>query len=593
MSAPLSVGSLIETPAIPAALEEVPTALKGLPNWVVWRLETVNGRLTKVPHVAGTNWTRHASSTDSTTWTDFKTAANGAVLSDSQGVGFVIHGVAIEQQLVGFDLDGCRNPATGELKPWAQKLVDLLDSYTEITPSKTGVRIWIRGNLPTGTRVFNLSPKFGYGDKVKIEIYDSARYFTVTGEVLDPDPIFTTPGVAERDLSKAYETCRSIQRECGEEKQTAQTTESESKPGVQIEQTGTVLTTKRELLMHGNILSKSPFVVSDDHGNSVQYPSQSEADLGLCTALAIDGLDAEQIDEQFRQSVLCGSDRLAKWERLGQTTIAKAIKTAERIGTTVPSSMASAPAPAPVAALTAAVAPVVNTGIPGDMPEAVLEGRLGEICQKRLLNGQRFPIAYAWPALIAAAGTMVPITPRIPCVITANDPMTNFFTGLIGPVHSGKSQAINWANGVIGLPREIYSEVRAGSSEALLRKLNRMQEKNVLKNSIFIDLDEWKHLFDKAGIEHASFTSFLQTAFYKRKQNVVLGRGVEIDLDCAMTLIGGIVQDAFEDCFGAKSMGGLHDRFTFGLCPEGYNFLYRPFEGLPEETNPIAVQIDR
>jgi hypothetical protein len=39
-------------------------------------------------------------------------------------------------------------------------------------------------------------------------------------------------------------------------------------------------------------------------------------------------------------------------------------------------------------------------------------------------------------------------------------------------------------------------------------------------------------------------------------------------------------------------MGGLHDRFTFGLCPEGYNFLYRPFEGFKETTSPTTVEVD-
>lgn len=177
-------------------------------------------------------------------------------------------------------------------------------------------------------------------------------------------------------------------------------------------------------------------------------------------------------------------------------------------------------------------------------------------------------------------------------VIFADCP-TNFFTGLVGPVHSGKSQAILWADQVIGLPPSIYSEVRAASSEGLLRTLNNMWKKGELRKTLCIDLDEWKFLFDKASIEHASFATFLHTAFYKARQHVVIGGGLEIDLDCALTFVGGIVQDEFDECFGARSMGGLHDRFMFGLCPDGYNFLYRPFEGMPESTDPVAVTIDR
>lgn len=82
---------------------------------------------------------------------------------------------------------------------------------------------------------------------------------------------------------------------------------------------------------------------------------------------------------------------------------------------------------------------------------------------------------------------------------------------------------------------------------------------------MLIDLDEWQHFFSKAGIENSSFTSFLHTAFYKRRQNVIVGRGKEIDVDCALSLIGGIVEDEFDTCFGVNSIGDLHDRFTFGL----------------------------
>jgi len=237
--------------------------------------------------------------------------------------------------------------------------------------------------------------------------------------------------------------------------------------------------------------------------------------------------------------------------------------------------------------------PVVSelTGFCDDMPDAVLSGRLGEICQSRLLNEKRFPIAFAWPSLLAAAGVIVPPVPPDPNVVTSVDPMTNLFVGLVGKVHSGKSQCINWANGIIGLPREQYSEVRAGSSESLLRKLQGMKKKGTLMRSLLVDLDEWQHLFGKMSIEGSSFATFLQTCYYKNHSSVILGGGFEVDLHCALTFIGGIVEDDFSTCFGARSMGGLHDRFVFGLCPPNYEFMYRPFDGKPEVTSPCQVTI--
>jgi len=51
---------------------------------------------------------------------------------------------------VGIDLDKCRNPETGELEPEAQEIVRRMDSYTEVSPSGTGVHIYVIGTKPEG-----------------------------------------------------------------------------------------------------------------------------------------------------------------------------------------------------------------------------------------------------------------------------------------------------------------------------------------------------------------------------------------------------------------------------------------------------------
>jgi hypothetical protein len=56
--------------------------------------------------------------------------------------------------------------------------------------------------------------------------------------------------------------------------------------------------------------------------------------------------------------------------------------------------------------------------------------------------------------------------------------------------------------------------------------------------------------------------------------------------------MGGIVTDQFETCFGSATTGGLHDRFMFGMCPTGYSFLHRTFEGGAESVNPVPVSVD-
>jgi hypothetical protein len=46
--------------------------------------------------------------------------------------------------IAGIDLDGCRDPTTGEIAEWAMKIVRSINSYTEISPSGTGVKIFCR-----------------------------------------------------------------------------------------------------------------------------------------------------------------------------------------------------------------------------------------------------------------------------------------------------------------------------------------------------------------------------------------------------------------------------------------------------------------
>jgi len=50
----------------------------------------------------------------------------------------------LQQWLIGYDLDACRNPDTGELAQWAAEFIARHgNSYTEVTPSGCGLRQWI------------------------------------------------------------------------------------------------------------------------------------------------------------------------------------------------------------------------------------------------------------------------------------------------------------------------------------------------------------------------------------------------------------------------------------------------------------------
>jgi putative DNA primase/helicase len=123
----------------------IPQGFRERHQWVCWRYETgATGKPSKVPVNArsGTN----ASVTDPATWSSFEEAIAASHRYD--GIGLVL---TEEDPYVGVDLDGCID-SNGTLAPWAERIVRLLNSYTEVTPSRRGLRILVRGALPPGGR---------------------------------------------------------------------------------------------------------------------------------------------------------------------------------------------------------------------------------------------------------------------------------------------------------------------------------------------------------------------------------------------------------------------------------------------------------
>jgi len=330
----------------PNLLSEVTLAeLKAIPNWVTWKLEVRDGKATKPPFIAGTN--TYASSTDSSTWTTFESANTSIKANGAQGIGFVLGGKAVEKKIVGIDVDGCRNPKTGEYAPWALELFRATSSYTENTPSGFGSRIWITGELPSSQHVFDLDPSAGYGDKVKIKIYGTARYYTWTNDSVYEQPV----GIRPCDLAAVYELIRDIQKRYPPQSNTKSTVSDTSSlapsapstgESVQIRNDrGPVDTTKYELLMHANISGDKPFHIEDDRGNYLDYADRSAADMALFNVSAIHRISdpdtqaiPQAILDDFRSSVIF---REKEWghrsEWLLKNTISKALQYAqEKVG---------------------------------------------------------------------------------------------------------------------------------------------------------------------------------------------------------------------------------------------------------------------
>lgn len=131
----------------------LPLELKVKPNWV--------GHKNKIPLSAITDLA--AKSDTPSTWSPYDTARQRAYTNGWDGIGFMF-----EPPYVGVDLDDCVE--NGKINPFASSIINATSSYTEYSPSKTGVHIICKGKLPAPIKTSTL------------EVYQTGRYFTMTGD---------------------------------------------------------------------------------------------------------------------------------------------------------------------------------------------------------------------------------------------------------------------------------------------------------------------------------------------------------------------------------------------------------------------------
>lgn len=267
-------------------IEHIPSELKDLRQWVCWRLETRDeGRATKVPVDPKTLGA--ASTTNPETWS----SCVEAILATSKnsrlmGIGFVF---TENDPYTGIDIDDCRDSKTGTIGIWAQELIDKLDSYTEVSPSGTGVKIIVNAQLPGAVRRRN-----------KIEMYSEKRYFTMTGEVVGERYEIEE---RQRQLSEVYDLAFGDKRE--EESKTVPTLDEEKLKRVQAIKDEDLL----ERALHAKNGEKFGMLWTASY--KTEYPSESEATQALLCILAYwTRGDEERIDRLFRKSKLMR----AKWD---------------------------------------------------------------------------------------------------------------------------------------------------------------------------------------------------------------------------------------------------------------------------------------
>lgn len=154
-------------------------ALKAVAQWVAWLYEDRGGpKLTKPPISPRTG--RHASVSDPGTWASYAEAADLARRRKLPGVGFVL---TAHDDVCGIDLDGCRDAETGVIAPWAAEIIAFTETYAEVSPSGTGIRLFARGKPAQARKA----------DAAGVEIYGERRYLTVTGNHVAGTPTEIRP----------------------------------------------------------------------------------------------------------------------------------------------------------------------------------------------------------------------------------------------------------------------------------------------------------------------------------------------------------------------------------------------------------------
>lgn len=279
----------------------IPQEMRAVPHWVA--------RVDKFP--INPNSLYGAKSTDKTNWGTFEQAkaaigkkakAKNIQGKECNGIGFVL-----SDPFCGIDIDHCINPQTGEITAEALDIIQTMESYTEISPSGTGVHIFYKNDGNTHKEWHKKKPI----DEVQhLEMYQCDRYFTVTGKIYQN---YNT-------LCERSERASLIYQAYMQDEQPPTVTDNTAE---QPKQTAFKLTS--EPLTDGEIIEKAMNAkngaefLSLWRGDTSKYNGdESRADLALCNMLAFwSSGNADTIDRLFRQSGLMRD----KWDRAtGQST---------------------------------------------------------------------------------------------------------------------------------------------------------------------------------------------------------------------------------------------------------------------------------
>ena len=277
--------------------DNIPDDLKIMPQWVMWNYELkpdwdcdtqkVKKPWTKVPYQPNGY---KASVTRRDNWSDFDRVRHAYDTGSFDGIGYVF---TLEDDKVGMDMD---NQSSGNTwRPDVEEQIHSLRTYGEKSPSGQGVHFIGRGSIPKS------------GKKGNFEIYNNARFFTVTGHQLEATP--NTVNNCKEGIISFYEKYIGKTQVKNSSADTVEDLTATKSPPIRNDET---------------LLQKAMDAKNGEkfkilwEGKKQIGPSASEDDASLCSHLAFwTQKDTKRMDKLLRTS---GRVR-SKWdEPRGETT---------------------------------------------------------------------------------------------------------------------------------------------------------------------------------------------------------------------------------------------------------------------------------
>ena len=249
----------------------LPIELKNYSQWLLWRSVTRDGKITKLPYSATGSI---ASVTDKQTWSSYETIDAASKKLDL-GLGFVL---TDNDPFAFIDLDDPKGDPT--IIARQMKIAEAFDSYSEISPSGTGLHIIVKGAVPKGRK------------RDKVEIYSTRRYMTVTGNTYQDKPIEDRGGLL-----------RILWDELGEGSNT------DTNGEIAIVQNEITLTDAAIYHQAKEASNGDKFMALWSGDWQQYYKSQSEADFALIDILGFYTRNVEQIKSLFFASALGQRDK--------------------------------------------------------------------------------------------------------------------------------------------------------------------------------------------------------------------------------------------------------------------------------------------